>query len=155
LAFIYAAGMIDLNERFGYNEGMTTLRALGDIEEAQDGRLSVLGDPGTSMLEEGMAHMLRKLYVLLYPDDSPYEDYLKKLNLDKDTELNRQIRLQLARMEYALWITSTKLTAKKWIEDTLQPTIDLNSLTFSFIRDVFGTNSITYQKFNGSQESTN
>lgn len=68
-------------------------------------------------------------------------------DVDIDAELDRLIRLQVARIEYALWKSATQITLKQWAEDTLKPTIDVSSPTMKFIKDCFGENSLAYVFF--------
>lgn len=61
--------------------------------------------------------------------------------------VNEYIALQVARMEYAIWMTATRLPEKVWIEEGLQLTPPKNSQIAPFIRDLFGESSFIYSAF--------
>ena len=60
---------------------------------------------------------------------------------------NELLKLQIARMEYALWKSATEINQEVWINDTMKESVDLESSTMLFIKDCFGVNSAIYQLF--------
>ena len=71
------------------------------------------------------------------------------IELPQNVQRVELMRLQLARMEYALWKGAKDISVLQWARDTFTGDLDLNSPTMVYIRDVFGENSVIYRDFAG------
>ena len=65
----------------------------------------------------------------------------------KEQESHALMALQdaVAKVEYALWASATRINLAQWMKDTMRPDIDLQAPTFGFIVDIFGVKSPVYQ----------
>jgi hypothetical protein len=102
------------------------------------------------ILYDGMTHMDVILEVLVstsYNSQGILNSLFARRASNGKEELQRLIRLQIARMEYALWKSTTEITVEQWAQDTMIPVVDPESPTLRFIKDCFGPNSVTYRKF--------
>lgn len=124
----YAAGTADPYERDRYRQAFNILDQF-KLQKTPTGKVRF-----QDLLTDGMTHLPSVLKALWIIGKGP-------------AELETLTRVQVARMEYALWKSATTITMTQWAKDTLQPEIDINSPTMKFIKDVFGENSATYRAF--------
>jgi hypothetical protein len=123
----YSAGTADLWERDRYRQAFNAYKYFDNQHTPPE------KNRFEDLLTDGMTHLpviLKELSVVV---KSPARETL--------------MRVQVARMEYALWKSATQITMAQWAKDTLQPEININSPTMKFIKDVFGESSATYRAF--------
>jgi hypothetical protein len=123
----YSAGTADLWERDRYRQAFNAYKYFDNQHTPPE------KNRFDDLLTDGMTHLPAILKELSVVVKSPARETL--------------MRVQVARMEYALWKSATQITMAQWAKDTLQPEIDINSPTMKFIKDVFGESSATYRAF--------
>lgn len=141
----YAAGMAEAKEHRVYADMWTPERVFRHFYERQY-FVSSRVLPFDS-LSEGMAHMDTVLKIILKLHKPEYTHEFSNRNLDAEVERSKMLRLQLTRMEYALWTSANTVTVKQFLEDTLSPELNPTSATARFISNVYGQESITYRLF--------
>lgn len=168
----YAAGMSDRSERqthlagFGYSDLLRQMTP-NLMPEAAD----LKGTIHRRLLRESMVYMDDSLLRLLNiyhlsdlsrfdekffpapavgseksPDQRPDQHPDRRPDRRKE-HIEKLIRIQMARMEYALWMSATEITVERWIHDTVLTPFDPESSTMKFIKDTMGENSVLYQSF--------
>lgn len=88
---------------------------------------------------------LRRLIETWNFDDA----YLQQVKFPSRPELQKLIRLQLAKMEYTLWGSATRLTPEIWARDTIFNPIRDDSPTMQFIIELLGKESALYRILTG------
>ncbi|MBK9321824.1 MAG: hypothetical protein IPM97_02510 [Bdellovibrionaceae bacterium] len=121
----YSAGMREPYERSQYN-GLVDSQALSSNTLPSE------------LLASGMAHLDYKLSKRL---NAVSNSNSSSSSLEKMADL----RQSLAKLEYALWASSSKIDLAQWMSDTMKPKVNPESPTFQFILDVFGESSPIYQ----------
>jgi hypothetical protein len=99
------------------------------------------------ILVEGMSHMDTVLKIIVNSSERSIEEIFTYPKLDNVMTKDQLLKMQVARMEYALWKSATTVTSKQWTDDTMKEKVDLLSPTMMFIKDCFGKNSLTYHLF--------
>ncbi len=59
--------------------------------------------------------------------------------------LDQLIYLQMARMEFGLWESASRITVEKWLQETLTVHLKSNSPILEFTEGVYGSSSILHQ----------
>jgi hypothetical protein len=149
----YAGGMAEPSERQNYTE-ISGMQTLEHFLGAPNMKEVFFYDPVVAryFIQQSMTFMpdfLRSLLDMTKLSDSKLEILFKPYRVvNYQKNLDDLIRLQMARMEYALWKTSYHIGYSQWINDTaMAEKVDLNSPTMKLIRDAWGENSILYKVF--------
>lgn len=138
----YAGGMAEPRERNIYNNR----KSINDIKAqfyAPTGSASKV--TLAAILPDGMSHMDSQLNRLV--NERIDISLSSRATTENLAEIESMIRRQVARMEYALWASATKINVNQWAADTLGFYVDPSSPTMQFIKDAFGENSATYRGF--------
>jgi len=149
----YAGGMAEPYEQSVYREkvrGETWLSHFYEGRWAEETK-----NVPNELLSDGMTHMdvfLENLLALSRSSQVTIDRQFENRASDGRIELDRLLRLQVARMEYALWKSAVEIGPEQWILDTVVAKVDPNSPTMKFIKDCFGENSITYRMFTKGSE---
>lgn len=99
------------------------------------------------ILYDGMTYMDTALAKISTLSQEKINQIFSRTTSKKIPNKNELMKLQLARIEYALWKSATTINYQRWLEDTLKDSVDNNSATMLFIKDCFGENSHIYKLF--------
>ena len=151
----YAGGMAEPYERNGSAEAIKRKQS-SVIRHYYEGRRveDIRKIPIFALIDDGFTHMdvhLETLVNLKNESATSLAKLFPSQITDPHAELNRLVRLQIARLEYGLWKSTNGLKMERWMADTLVEKLDLDSQAMRFIRDVFGEQSVTYRYFSGQE----
>ena len=99
------------------------------------------------ILYDGMTYMDAALSKISESTEDELSKIFNNVGENSNPTKNELLKLQIARMEYALWKSATEINQEVWINDTMKESVDLESSTMLFIKDCFGVNSAIYQLF--------
>ncbi len=143
----YGGGMASPSERKGYSRREYLTNGVSTMYETVVSESRIVPD---RMITEGLSHVDVLLDTLTRFTRFNSAEYIKPYSKnDPQQELERLIRLQVARTEYALWRSSTVVTIEQWNKDMLQINADPLSPSMTFVRDVYGEHSLVYRYTHG------